>query len=280
MSVFRNRSASPSLDPATAERLLAGEPLDPQAAPEIDAVARLLASASGPASDAELAGEAAAVAAFVQVTGGSAPAPTARRRKLMPASALRSKAAIAIAAAAASLGGFAAAAYANALPAPAQDAAHHLIGASAAHSHPTPRTDDDATDSAPTAATPTATPVGPDATGSAMFGLCTAYAAASVHGNPLNGVAFQNLAAAAGGAENIPAFCATVLTPPSSTAPENAPNTTHPTGPPSTVTPGGGATHAPTTHPTGGPSDHPTGPPATHPAAPTGHPTPTQATGH
>jgi hypothetical protein len=269
MSVFR-RQQPPSLDSAAAERMLAGLSVPGDSAPELDALARLLASASGPATAAELSSEAAAVAAFAQVTGDSVPAPTALQRKPMLASPLRSKLALAVAAGAASLGGFAAAAYANALPAPIQDAAHNVIGAGASQGHASPTASDETTEATPTEATPTeatptATPVGPDATGSAMYGLCTAWAASSVHGNAMDAVAFRNLATAAGGADNIAAFCAAV-TPPG--APTTHPgNTTHPTGPP-TGAPSTGAPSDLPTHPTGAPSDHPTGPPATHPTGP------------
>ena len=174
---------------------------------ELDAVTRVLASASGPASErVELSGEAAAVAAFVQVTGRSVPAPTGIGRKRMLASAISSKLALAVAVGAASLGGVAAAAYANALPGPIQDAAHNLIGAAASQDHATSSSHPGAsasgatpTAATPTPAEPTSTPVGPNATGRAMYGLCTAYAAASAHGNALNSVAFRNLATAAGG---------------------------------------------------------------------------------
>jgi hypothetical protein len=76
-----------------------------------------------------------------------------------------------------------------------------------------------AEDSADSSA-PTATPVGPDATGPAAFGLCTAYEHAKVHGSAVkHSIAFRNLAAAAGGADQIDAYCATVVKPggPSST---------------------------------------------------------------
>ena len=51
---------------------------------------------------------------------------------------------------------------------------------------------------------------GPDATGPANYGLCTAYAAGqgSTNGNRADSTAFQALASAAGGAHNVAAFCA------------------------------------------------------------------------
>lgn len=118
------------------------------------------------------------------------------------------------------VGGTAAVAYADALPTGLQDAAHSLIGA------PTAATTDgpvgppsvEATDSAtdvPTAArtpnlTSTEVPVGPDATGPAAHGLCTAFE----HGGLAStSVAFASLVKAAGSADLIDAYCATVVAP-------------------------------------------------------------------
>jgi hypothetical protein len=169
---------------------------------------------------------------------------------------LSARAAAAAAVAALSLGGFATAAFAGALPAPAQQFAHHTFGAPAAGGG-------QPTGTHPGAA---ATPAGPDATGAAAFGLCTAWAHAKAHGTASQqAVAFRNLAAAAGGASNVTAYCAAVPHPGPSSPP-----TAHPTGPPATH-----PTGPPATHPTGPPATHPTGPPATHPSSPpTTHPTP------
>jgi hypothetical protein len=50
---------------------------------------------------------------------------------------------------------------------------------------------------------------GPDASGAARDGLCQAWRAGegAAHGRPMDAVAFQALAAAAGGADQVPAFC-------------------------------------------------------------------------
>ncbi len=155
----------------------------------------------------------------------------------MLTSLLSAKAAAAAVAATATIGGLATAAYAGALPAPAQQFAHDAIGAPSpnASSHPSAQS----------------TPVGPDATGPAAFGLCTAYDHAKAHGTASQqAVAFRNLAAAAGGAANVDAYCATVAHP--GTSPSGAPSS-HPSGPP--------ASHAsgpPTSHPSGPPSSVPT----------------------
>src|SRR5205823_4240027 len=136
------------------------------------------------------------------------------------------KAAAAVAAAAAAaLGGVAAAAYTGTLPAPAQQFAHGVIGAPSPSASPGRRP-----------GTPQATPArtgagGPDATGPAAFGLCTAYAHAKAHGTASQkATAFRNLAAAAGGAAKIAAYCTTVPHPGSPQASQPAPAPTHPAG--------------------------------------------------
>jgi hypothetical protein len=165
------------------------------------------------------------------------------------ASLLSARAAAVAAVAALSLGGFATAAFAGALPAPAQQFAHHTFGAPAADGGQLTGTHPSAT------ATPAApNSAGPNATGPAAFGLCTAWAHAKAHGtSSQQAVAFRNLAAAAGGASNVAAYCAAV--------PHPGPSSSHPA------------------HPAGPPASHPTGPPASHPTGkPSSHPTP-HATG-
>jgi len=84
---------------------------------------------------------------------------------------------------------------------------------------------------------PTSTPVGPDATGPAAFGLCNAYKHAKVHGKSVgHSIAFRNLAAAAGGVDKIDAYCATIPHPGSAaTSSPSAGPPSHPSGPPSGV---------------------------------------------
>jgi hypothetical protein len=244
---------APQIEDASLAALLAGaepaEGLAPGLQPLADGLASLRA---GPASD-ELAGEAAALAEFYHRAGVPAPASRSHhRRHPLLTSLLSARAAAAAAVAALGLGGFATAAFAGALPAPAQQFAHHTFGAPAAGGG-------QPTGTHPGAA---ATPAGPDATGAAAFGLCTAWAHAKAHGTASQqAVAFRNLAAAAAGASNVTAYCAAVPHPGPSSPP-----TAHPAGPPAT-------------HPTGPPASHPTGPPATHPTGPpASHPTP-HATG-
>ncbi len=96
-------------------------------------------------------------------------------------------------------GGVAAAATGN-LPAPAQQAAHALLGGAGVP--------------APAGATGTtrAHPVGPDAAGRAALGLCRAWSAGQggQHGSRLDAPAFAALAKAAGGSDQIAAYCARV----------------------------------------------------------------------
>jgi len=247
---------APEIPDAALAALLAGaepaEGLAPGLRPLADGLASLTAR---PASD-ELAGEAAALAEFYHRVGVAAPVSRSRhRRHRLLTPLLSTRAAATAAVAALSLGGFATAAFAGALPAPAQRFAHHTFGAPAADGG-------QPTGTHPSAA---ATPAGPDATGPAAFGLCTAWAHAKAHGTPSQqAVAFRNLATAAGGASNITAYCAAV--------PHPGPPSAHPTGPP--------ASHpaAPrASHPAGPRASHPAGPRASHPAphvtgTPTSHP--------
>jgi len=119
----------------------------------------------------------------------------------------------------------------------------------------------------------TGVPVGPDATGAAAHGLCTAWAAhESGNGTALDAVAFKSLATAAGGADKVSAYCETV------TAPGKSGD--HPTGKPSTLpTPtnagkpadAGRPSTLPTPTDTGKPADP--GKPETLPTPTTTHPT-------
>jgi len=245
------------------DRLLGGELPGAPISPEIDALSSVLAAAAAPPAEHELANEAAAVAGFVREQNTYRP-DTAARRPSMLATLLSTKLAAAAAAGAVTFGGVAAAAYAGALPDPIQDFAHHMVGAPSpdrggthhnsnanAHAteHPNPGS--------------AGQPVGPDATGPAKYGLCTAFAneKAENHQVDTNSVAFQAVEKAAGGAENIDAYCADA-TPPATgsrqTQPPAGPDDTddHPTGPPIEV-----PSHTPPTpdHPSSQPTSPPTG---------------------
>jgi len=246
-------------DPAF-DALLAGNLLAEDTAQGLRPVAEAIAALNGVPATSELAAEANALAVFRGVVGMSAePARSRRRRRPLLTSLISAKLAAAAMAAAVTLGGAAAAAYSGALPAPAQKLAHDTIGAPAARPSTQP--------------THSATPVGPDATGHAAYGLCTAYAHLKAHGSAAQkAVAFRNLATAAGGAAKVTAYCAGVAHPGAtpSGSPASHPggkSTSHPTGAP-TSHPGGQST----SHPTGAPTSHPSGQPTSHA---TGKPTDT-----
>lgn len=204
----------------------------------------LAALRARPATD-EMAGLVAATAEFRRRVGvSSQPRRFRPRRIIVLASLLSAKAATATALAVISLGGLATVAYSGNLPAPAQRFAHDTIGAPGASADP----------SSP-AAGHSGTPVGPNASGSAAFGLCTAYTHATEHGTAAQkAVAFRNLENAAGGAANVASYCAGVPQPGPSES-----SAGHPAGMPSGVPSG-----QPAGEPSTIPSPHPTGPPS-HP---------------
>jgi hypothetical protein len=123
------QAGSLPLTAADTERLLAGHGARPEAATPHHLLAGLLDSAAGPASDQELAGEVAAVAAFM-LASGEGTTRSARRRAPVIAAGI----------AAAIVVGVSGAAAADALPVPIQELAHMTFGAPAPrHSAPAPR---------------------------------------------------------------------------------------------------------------------------------------------
>jgi len=251
------KAAPPVADQDRLERLLAGR-LDPgDAPPGYVGLARLLAAATAPPGPEELAGEQLVVAEFAAVV--PSPPPTlVPRRATMPSKVFSVKAAAAVLAALLSIGGVAAAAT-GLLPGQAEPladqaasttgagaAGHGLVGDAAV-------VDLDAaaktglcrawqagqgTDNGRRAESPafralavaaggadnvaayckdaTATDkhgaaAGPDARGAARDGLCRAWQAGqgADNGRRADSVAFQALAAAAGGADKIAAYCQT-----------------------------------------------------------------------
>ena len=229
---------------ASLAALLAGAVPPANGSVPLQHVADVLAALrAAPATD-EAAGKAAALSQFRQQTGvSSQPIRSRRRRPILLTSLLSTKAATAAAVAVVGLGGVTTAAFAGALPSSAQQFAHDTIGAPSPHAH------HGAHARGSTNASHHGTPVGPSATGSAAFGLCTAYAHATQHGTAAQkAVAFRNLERAAGGAANVASFCASVPHPGASARPRGGAPTSHPTGRPSS-------------HPTGRPTSHPTGPP-------------------
>ncbi len=186
-----------ALDEGTAERLLTGQ-LDPaDAPPGYSQVAALLAAMSAPPDTEELAGQAAIVAAFAAAARSHSPQLIDPRRSRVLTKLLTAKAAAAVLGVLMT-GGVAAAATGN-LPAPAQQAAHALLGSAGV---PAP---------AEATATTRAHPAGP-AAASAAQGLCRAWSAGQggQRGSKLDAPAFAALTKAAGGTNQIAAYCAQV----------------------------------------------------------------------
>jgi hypothetical protein len=120
-------------------------------------------------------------------------------------------------------GGAATAAYTGTLPAPLQQTSHELIGApapaavsAAAEQKPDAASHGKGSKAADTPAPQSeATPAGPDATGPAAFGLCTAFTNGGL--DPAS-TAYKSLAAAANGSADIAAYCKSVPAPGQSAA--------------------------------------------------------------
>jgi len=262
------RADVPELPDGALDALLAGDLVTGEAWAGLQPAAALVAALSAAPQDGELAGHARALAEFRRRGGRPVHARrSARRRPRLPAALVTARAAavaaVVAAAAAAALGGVAAAAYTGALPAPAQRFAHAMIGAPRPGHRPgTPQ----ATPARAGAGIPRATPArtgagGPDAAGPAAFGLCTAYAHAKAHGTASQqAVAFGDLAAAAGGAAKIAAYCAAVPHPGSSQSSPPGPDRTRPGGRPASHPAGKPSSQRHTPHPAGRPSSAP----ATH----------------
>jgi hypothetical protein len=228
------------------EALLSGAELPTDAPAETLLVADLVSSLGGPAMADELGGFTVASAAYRRRYAASPRHHrTLRWRPAMLGTLAGTKIVTALAAGAVALGGLGAAAYAGTLPDSAQDVAHNLIGAPSGHGkgHGKGLNKHNGTE--------TGGPVGPDATGPAAYGLCTAYEHAKVHGQSVDhSVAFANLAEAAGGANKIDQYCASIPRPSgaaesaetggaatnhATSKPKSAPTSSHPAGKPSTV---------------------------------------------
>jgi hypothetical protein len=247
------------------ERLL-DSPLDPGSVPPgYGGLARLLAAATAPAAPDELAGQQRALAEFTAVMR-STPPTLSPRRTAVPHKVFTIKAAAAALVAVLSVGGIAAAATGHlpgqaspvadqAAATTAADAAAQGLGkaavASVGGTAQAGATDAQGRESA----------VGPDATGAARAGLCQAWQSGQGgdHGRRMESVAFQALATAAGGADNIAGYCKDVTagdhgqgkaSPPSVSAP---PTTASPPGNGPPANPGPPASTGPGGHGQGGP---------------------------
>jgi hypothetical protein len=239
----------PLISDASLAALLTGAELPPGAAPQLRPLAETLAKLAARPTEDELDGEADTLTAFRDHFGAAGPAQHAGRghgpqlhSRRLP---LRVAAAVATIL---GLGGLATVAYAGALPTGLQRLAHDVIGAPAAGAQP-------ATNPSPAI---------PAATRQPGYGLCAAWAKAKAHGTrKQQAVAFDKLAAAAGGPGNAAAYCtvAARMAPPPSSRPRPAPTPPHRSGRP-TVLPAphgsGKPTALPTPHGSGKPSTLPT----------------------
>jgi hypothetical protein len=243
----------PVADQDLLERLLEGR-LDPASAPPgYGRLARLLAAATAPAAPQELAGERLAMASFAAAMR-SHPPTLSPRRTAVPRKVLTMKAAAAALVAALSLGGVAAAA-SGLLPdqaspvadqAPATtgaDAAAHGLGQAAAGNLGGAANAGNlggATRAGSAAGQGRASAVGPDVSGAARAGLCRAGQAGQggEHGRRMDAVAFQALVEAAGGADQVAAYCQDV-TPGSSAGAQGQGQASPPSvsAPPTSVSP-------------------------------------------
>ena len=256
-------AALPAADQDLLEQLLEGR-LDPASAPPgYGELARLLAAVAGPATPQELAGKQAAMASFAAQMR-SHPPTLVPRRTAAPRKVLTIKAAAAALVAVLSIGGVAAAAGGlladqaspvadQALATTGADAAARGLGKAAAADL------GGAADAGSAAGQGRASAVGPDATGVARAGLCRAWQAGqgADHGRRMGAVAFRALADAAGGADQVAAYCQDVAagasaedhgtgqgSPPSVSAPPTSvspPSSGPPAdpGPPASTGPGG-----------------------------------------
>jgi hypothetical protein len=236
----------PMEDPAV-EALLAGNLPPADAAAELRPLAEAFAALRVAPGVRELAGEPAARAAY-RGGFGRVPRPARSHRRRKPRlSPVLTAAKLAVAGAVA-VGALTGVAYADVLPAPVQNLAHQTLDAPAPH-----------------ITTPARQPAGPGSAGTEAGGLCHAWARAEADGRPREeAVAFRNLAAAAGGAAQVTAYCATAAH--RGTQPPGQ-NVSHPHGKPSAASPPNPAGHA-----TGKPASHPSHP--DHPSHPSHPPHP------
>ena len=202
-----------ALDDASVDRLLSGTLPAAAAPPGYAGVARLLAATVGPPSPRELSGQAAVLAELRAVTRGRRAAP------VHPARPRRRRAGLAVVVVVGALATGGVAAATGHLPGPVREAARSVLG-------PAGGTPTGSSAAAPVPAANgtagaggSATTVGPGprtgpaaagpAAGPALDGLCLAYqkGKGGDQGGKLDAAAFEELAAAAGGADRVEAFC-------------------------------------------------------------------------
>ena len=187
------------------DRLLAGH-ADIQDG-ELAGLASLFAALREPVRVNEAAGTKVLVAQMGKVVREGGSLTTSARRKPRVARLLTGK--VAAVAALSLFSASAAAAATGNLPDPVQRDVSRVLSRVGVNV-PTPNSKPDTPSTPTTGHTETSTPKGPDATGAAKHGLCTAYLADKANGKNPNAVAFKNLAQAAkdAGKETVEAYCA------------------------------------------------------------------------
>jgi hypothetical protein len=247
------------------DALLSGTCRPEEVPADLRPVAEVLVALQAPPDRREVAGWGQALTVYREIAGRPGmPGRTRSRRARRIAPPLGARfAAAAGAAMIAVLGGGVAAAYTGSLPGALQTIAHEAIAAPSVRegsAAPTPQS--------------SGHPAGPSVTGAAVYGLCNAYQHAEEHGNASQrSAAFRKLVNAAGGADQVAAYCASVPHPGATSPPgRRVGQTVSPTdashGRKPTTPPG-----KPTTSPTDASHGRkPTAPPG-KPTAPPGKPT-------
>ncbi|HEX6056211.1 MAG TPA: hypothetical protein VFY98_10410 [Intrasporangium sp.] len=233
--------------------------------PELARVAFLLAAQ---ASQRELTGLEGALTTFRAHV--SAPH-TKRRRPSMIATLAGAKLGATIAGIAVGLGGAATVAYVSANT-PATPDTRVTAPATSSQASAAAAGSSRASDRAQNSEQDNGAAVGPDASGHAAQGLCTAWENVGGNGKAMDTVAFQSLVKAAGGEDKVDAFCADRDAPGQSEDRATGKPAAAPTGKPATV-PTGKPSDVPTNHK---PDSSPTVPdakPDTVPTASPSHPT-------
>jgi hypothetical protein len=215
-----------ALDDDTVERLVVGELPPTELPPAYAKVAALLAAAVAPPSPRELAGQEVVLAELRAVTRGRPPVTATPRTAPRPRRRRRAGLAVVVVAGALVTGGVAGAATGH-LPGPVREAARTILGTTGDRtSAPTQPVPPPAPEAYPTGAGGTGPPgsqpatssfPGPGASAVApaptpnLEGLCRAYAAGAGQGEAMEATAFQALVRAAGGEDQVPAWCEDLL---------------------------------------------------------------------
>jgi hypothetical protein len=269
----------PPLDEETVERLLAGDLPPAVAPPGYAEVAAVLEAAVAPPAPEELAGGQAVLAELRAVTRARAAATATR-----PVASSRRRRRVGLAAVAvvgALVTGGAAGAATGHLPASMRDAARTIVDAVGGGEPSTPTH----AGAPPPSATPSSASGGVgragqgavstgrgaglagrgSVAGSDLKGLCRAYLAGKggEQGKKLDAAAFQALAAAAGGADRIDAWCQEAITDRPGN-PQKPPEEKQPGGPPTSSGQGNGGGNGPP--PSSNGADPEQGPPVTQPS--------------